>query len=177
MKILKTMNKTNERISDKAFMRGAMAGLISILLCLAALCSTTYAWFLAESRSGASVIAGTRYSLNITVTDENGESVPLTNRGNDTFSCVLKDGKTYTVSLETSADTTATRGYCSMSVLGVEKHTESISLDAERGRDVVAFSVSVVGGDATATFESRMGIPAIVDIRNGDTWTVDLSEN
>ena len=171
------MNENKERISDEAFLRGAIAGLIAILLCLVALCSTTYAWFLAESRSGASVISGSRYSLSVTLTDENGDPVPVTDRGNDTFFCSLKSGKTYTVSLQTSADTTATRGYCSISVLGVEKHTESISLDKERGRARVTFFVSVADKDVSVVLESRMGIPAVVDILDGDTWTVGHGEN
>ena len=171
------MNENKERISDEAFLRGAIAGLIAILLCLVALCSTTYAWFLAESRSGASVISGSRYSLSVTLTDENGDPVPVTDRGNDTFFCALKSGKTYTVSLQTSADTTATRGYCSISVLGVEKHTESISLDKERGRARVTFFVSVADKDVSVVLESRMGIPAVVDILDGDTWTIGHGEN
>lgn len=173
---MKKIYDSNERISDKAFTRSALAGLLAILLCIIALCSTTYAWFVVDSGSGTNVLAGSRYSLNIKVVDEYGNKVLVNDNGNDVFTCTLTEGKKYTVSLVTSNDTTAKNGYCDVAFsVGDEMHTEPISLDAEKGIEKMTFYVSVVGGDTVVTFEPKLGISAATNLYNGDELVIDLT--
>ena len=69
--------KRAERLSDRAFSRGLWASVISLLICLALLCSVTYAWFTSEVESGTNNLVSGSFSLSMKVTDSYGNEIPL----------------------------------------------------------------------------------------------------
>ena len=69
--------KQADRLSEKAFSHGLWASVFSIVLCLALLCSVTYAWFSSEITSDTNSIVSGSFALSMQVTDSLGNEIPL----------------------------------------------------------------------------------------------------
>ena len=158
-----------EKVSEKAFSQGLFISVLSILLCLIALGSTTYAWFGVDTSSGNNVIESGKFALLISVTDADGNPIDVTENANGTFGCLFRDCGVYTVVLAMTEDSTATKGYCDVVFpSSVKKHTDSISRDPDIGIDPLSFTIEITTEGATVSFMPKWGIPAHADIFDGD---------
>ena len=158
--------KNDEKITDKVFSRALLLSVGSILLCIVALCSITYAWFSADVSSGGNVLESGRFALEIQVTDADGNDVPVTDLGNGTFSCALEKEKSYTVELKMTSDTTATKGFCDVVLNGTDtRQSDPISADPSIGVDPLTFYITPEE-DMTLSFVPKWGLPAQSQISN-----------
>lgn len=66
-----------ERITEAVLFRTLAVSAASILLCLAGLTGTTWAWFTLEIRSGPNTIQCADYSARASVTDASSQELPL----------------------------------------------------------------------------------------------------
>lgn len=171
---MKNIFDSNEqRITEKAFSHGLIISVLSILLCIIALCSASYAWFNTDLSSDGNVLESGRFALDITVTDENGELVELKDNNNGTFSCELEKGSTYTVLMKMTNDTTATKGYCDVTINSSDKkQTASISEDSSIGKDPIEFTIEVNVENTVVVFEPKWSIPADPQIFDGEALVV-----
>ena len=169
-KLLKnTLNQKEERISDKAFNHKLLASVISILVCLFALGSYTYAWFNAGTSSGENVLTSGNFALDISVDDLNGEQLSVVDEGYGKYSCTFDYVGTYTVSLTMTADSNATKGYCDVIFASsAKKHTALISRDPSLGVELLTFTIEVTNAGLTVGFTPKWGIPAHAEIYDGD---------
>ena len=151
--------------SEKTFSQSILISVFSILLCLVLLCSMTYAWFTASESSSENVIKSGFFALDIDVLDENGDVVPVADN-----TCTFINAGTYTITLKMTGDTTASRGYCQLSISSVAEkmQTEPISKDAFVGVEEFTFTI-VAEANTVVVFEPRWGISAAPDISNGST--------
>ena len=91
------MFKKNEKLTDKVFMQMIAFSFIGMLICLASLCSVTWAWFSDGAQSSSNTIkANSNFSLNVAV--ENGDETVLTLSGIGETTETLEAG-TYSVIL------------------------------------------------------------------------------
>lgn len=91
------MFKKNEKLTDKVFMRIITFSFIGMLICLASLCSVTWAWFSDGAQSSSNTIkANADFSLTATVKDGDEAVLVISGSGEatDTF-----DAGTYSVVL------------------------------------------------------------------------------
>ena len=154
-----------ENITEKAFLRGLLVSIFSILVCAVALFSITYAWFTADLSSGGNVLESSRFALDVFVTDEEGNAVPVTSNEDGSFFCVLAATGRYTVTLKMTADTTATKGYCNVTVNSLEKkQTAPISTDPEIGVEPFVFVLEAVEENTKVLFAPHWGLPANAEI-------------
>ena len=172
--------KNTEKLTEKAFSRLWITSIVGILVCIACLCSTTWAWFSADQAAESNVVQSGRFDLDISITEESGvlekaieeqnaTVIELTDLSNGKMSCKLPKGK-YTVVLKITQDTTVTKGFCTMSVEGKNKvyHTDSIYAD---GADPFTFTLDVQE-EITMLFSPAWGIPAMVDVELGETLQI-----
>ena len=158
--------KNDEKITDKVFSRALLLSVGSILLCIVALCSITYAWFSADVASGGNVLESGRFALEIQVTDADGNDVPVTDLGNGTFSCALEKEKSYTVVLKMTSDTTVSKGFCDVVLNGTDaRQTDPISADPMIGADPLTFYITPTE-ELTLSFVPKWGLPAQPQISN-----------
>ena len=161
-----------EKLTEKAFSHSLLVSVISILMCVVALCSITYAWFTTNVSSGENVIESSRFSLDISVFNANGD-LNVTENPDGTYSCTFEAAGTYTVILQLTDDTTATKGYCEFIINSTEKkQTESISRDATFGVEKFTVTVEIASDNTVIVFSPKWGISASADIADGDTLTV-----
>lgn len=109
------MTQENKKpMPDKALNRLVIGSVLSILMCLVALCSTTFAWFTDTAKATTSTIQTAPNCLLEIVVDESG--TPLSDIENGV---TLVAGVTYRVTLTLPKDSAS--GYCQMFV-GTEKY-------------------------------------------------------
>ena len=166
------INQTT-KLTDKAFSRFIGTAMLGILVCIACLCSATWAWFNAGNGSQPSTIKGGSFDqeISIEILGSGGEVV-LSPIGKTKQSCELELGKSYTITLSPTADTTV-KGYCIITVNGEKYNTESFGIDTDDVDETIAFTLTLPDGVGVTevTFESHWGIAVDKHVENGATFT------
>ena len=164
-------NSKEEKISEKVFTHRLLVSVISILICLFALGSSTYAWFSAGTSSGGNLLTSSSFALDILVSDADGN--PVFVDGEDgRYTCTFDVVGVYTVVLSMTADSNATKGYCDVIFTSAEKlHTDLVSRDPSFGVDPLTFTVEIVTEGAVIGFVPKWGIPAYSQISDGSAFT------
>lgn len=164
--------KSDDKKTDKMFLQGLIVSCVSILLCIVALCSMTFAWFNTNLSSTNNVIESGSFDLDMLITDSEGNKLDLTDYGNGRFVCQLEAGKTYTAAFSIIEGSTASKGYCDIHVFNKNHYpTAPISNDAYIG--VNPFSIEIFAeDDIRVVFVAKWGISALEAIEFGSTITV-----
>ena len=171
--------QNNKKITDKAFTRFVATSVVGILVCIACLCSSTFAWFTTTQDSSQNTItSGTfDHEIKIEITSAgSGETIAVTDGA--VQSCTLDRGKSYVVTL-TPTDATTVKGYCVIKIDGVEYHTDTYGAVSEGSLKVRTFKLTIPEGDDTAkvTFKPHWGIAAEKHVWDGETLTHTVVAN
>ena len=162
----------DEKITEKSFSQSLIISMVSILLCLVALCSITFAWFVGSTSSSNNTLVSGSFDVTVSVKAQDDTLVtPIDGKYN------LTPGQKYTVTLEPT-QTATVKGYCIVNINGENKKT-GVILDDEMVDDVYTtatapfeFTIVVERDNTVVTFESHWGIPADPVIVNGGTLTI-----
>ena len=138
---MKKLFGSAENIADRAFLQSITLSIAAILLCIVALCSVTYAWFVADISSSQNTITAAFFDVDVTVYDvthllaanpvtddtageekTEGEPVPTPAApiqiDGDYGIFTLEAGHIYQLVLKIPAAVTASKGYCDILVDG-----------------------------------------------------------
>lgn len=163
--------KAKKRVdpAEKAFTQSLWVSAISILLCMIALCSVTYAWFAEDVTTERNRIEAGTFDLTVTVTAADGSEI-LTERGTDGAwrATLPASQELYTVTL-TVTDNTSVKGFCLVANDADQWQSGLIAV----GETTFTFTVAVNGADASLRFAPQWGIPADPAILQGGTLTVE----
>lgn len=137
---------------------------VIMIACLAAMSITAYAYFSYNVTSGSNIIKAANFeaSVSISITEnDSSTAVEVTKQNNASYTADLKAGKTYTITLDESEDSTAKTGFCILSAIGCPDiyHSQQIGADAAvegEFTDKVTFQLKVTA-DTTVTFLSHWG--------------------
>lgn len=164
----KLFDSNDEKISEKAFTQSIAISVVSILICLVALCSATYAWFTDETATNGNTLTSGSFDLHIlSVTQVSGDtttasSIDITP---DTigYHCHLPNAGTYTVTLQLTAESTA-KGHCMIKLGDTVQYTDAIIRTQADGADDLFTFTLVVPQATDVYFEPRWGMAAESDI-------------
>lgn len=169
----------DEKITEKTFSQSLIISVLSIFLCLIALCSMTYAWFTSETESSENIITSGSFNIieaRVTLSNETDIIEPQTeDKEKGAFTYTLSKG-TYNVALYLNDASTA-KGYCIVKIGGVEKHTEVIVGANTANRDGYEITAPfeftlVVEEDGTAVeFTQHWGVSATSSLKPGETYS------
>ena len=174
----------DEKITEKAFSHHLLVSILSILLCIVALCSITYAWFTSETQSGNNTLTAGSFDVTISVVrlDENGAEageldVVADPARTGVYTCQLDAKGTYRVTLNLTKESNA-KGHCLVAVgKDSAKHTAAIIGDQTKNcenmekSDPFTFTVEVQES-TTVTLEPRWGMVVEPDIVNKGAYPV-----
>ena len=164
----------DEKITEKAFSQSLIISVVSILLCLVALCSMTYAWFTAETTSSSNTLTSGSFDVTIAVSEVE-DGVATTSAGTiDPVS--ITEGKytykllpgTYEISLALTEDSTV-KGHCVVTIGNDTQHTDAIigtntaNVENATMTDPFKFKITVTE-DTTIILEPRWGVVVNADI-------------
>lgn len=162
----------SEKMTDKTFMKFIVTAISAILVCATGLVSTTWAWYTSTLSSADNKINSATFEIELSIVNtETGVSVEVVDSTVDYYS--LEKG-TYTVTVNRTADSTATAGYAIITDLSndTNKHytaaltssLTSLTFTIEAKRDT-AITVGV---------KSNWGSPAADELlSNGKTLTLN----
>lgn len=166
----------DEKITEKAFSQSLIISVVSILLCIVALCSVTYAWFTGETTSGSNTLMSGSFDVDITVSKVEDDvatasTVELTEDPTKAgrYICTLEKG-TYEIVLTLTGGSTV-KGHCVVTIgNGAEQHTDAIignntaNVDESTTKtDPFTFKITVTE-KTTVTLEPRWGVVVNADI-------------
>ena len=160
----------DEKITEKAFSQSLIISVVSILLCLVALCSVTWAWFSEDVTSSSNTIKTGNCTVTVSVMNETTE-IPLNATGTYTFEA----GKSYKIIITSTGSVTSS--YCKLVIGGQDFYTEQVS--TSEPNNTISFTLAF---DAPTEVEiiTRWGTYHIPnDARNfynGKSYT-NLAEN
>ena len=181
-----------EKVTEKVFGRGLIISVVSIFICIVALCSATYAWFVGGVSSNTNTLTSGSFDITVSVSreDAGGEILSYNvdkDAGTGRWSCELPaDGTavTYTVTLKLT-DQSTVKGHCIIRIGdGEPLHTAPIIGTSTSGADALSsdemtdpFVLTItVSETTTVTFESRWGIVVHSDISYGDDVDMTTEE-
>lgn len=163
--------RKKDPLTEKAFLRSVVISVISVIFCMVALSSATWAWFRAEVSSAANTILTGSYELSVSVTDG---SAPLAfdRTPEGYYRYALAQGGSYTVTL--SSDGTGSNGYCRILTGGRTYYTGLVTVgDAQA--NPCSFSITV-SEDADVLFDLRWGTySGENDVSAGGTLEITIS--
>ncbi len=147
---MKIKNSIKETLTDKAFSRLALTSVLAILICMACLCSTTYAWFTNNTQSVGNEIKSSNVGdFSVEVTAPDGTELTGIENGVE-----LVADEIYTVTLSLSGGNAS--GYCLISAGGENYYSDYI-LRHESVRKTISFHLTVKTTQ-TVVFTPRWGI-------------------
>ena len=166
----------DEKITEKAFSQSLIISVVSILLCLVALCSMTYAWFTAETTSSSNTLTSGSFDVTIAVskvennvaTASTGTIDPESNtEGKYTYK--LQQPGTYEITLTLTNESTV-KGHCAVTINGgEEQHTAAIigtntaNVENKEITDPFKFKITITK-ETTVVLEPRWGVVVNADI-------------
>ena len=174
---MKNIFSTNdEKISEKAFSQSLLISVVSILICIVALCSATYAWFSGDVQSNTNNIKAGHFSVNVVsvirTDDETSNASENTILPNTSGVYTLESG-TYTITLRPTDETTV-KGHCVITINGNEYRTDvivnenTVSESYPTANSPFVFQIKL-SEESTIEIESKWGIPTDPVIVKGTT--------
>ena len=157
----------DEKITEKVFSQSLAVSVLSILLCLVALCSTTWAWFTTGVSSANSTIKSGCFDFTVKV---NGEPIPVSSSESGVYTCDIPNGQTYEITL-TPTEETNTKGYCAIKVNDNTARTAQFTRK-ELGEGYTLKLKNTTENDVAVTFEVRWGIAAQHNVEFGKTYAI-----
>ena len=127
------------RVREKVMLTRVVITVMIVIMCLAAMSFTAYAYFSYNITSGSNIIKAAHFEtkVSIQITDENGEAVdinPITSNY-QTYKVGLDAGKIYTVTITPTENSTAKTGFVVITANGCDKtyHTQQLGIDTNIG--------------------------------------------
>ena len=173
----KSIFSKDERLSEKAFSQSLLVSVVSILLCIVALCSATYAWFTEDTASGNNTLTSGCFdiaSVSVVPSDavalHEGEAQTIeVVRTDDVFHCTLPAAGEYTVTLTLDGESTA-KGHCVVTVGGETLTTDAIIGSTTANKDgytensPFTFILETTEPDTAVTFTPVWGVVTNPDL-------------
>ena len=123
------------KVREKVMLTRIAMTVTIVIMCLAAMSITAYAYFSYNISSGSNIIKAAHFEtkVSIQITDENEEAVdinPITSNY-QTYKVGLDAGKIYTVTITPTENSTAKTGFVVITANGCEKtyHTQQLGID------------------------------------------------
>lgn len=164
------ISSKNEKLTEQAFSSGIITSVLSIVLCIAALCSTSWAWFTGSTESGNNEITTAQsFTLELILEDGTSQRVDIIND-----KATLVAGQTYTVTISLPKDSAS--GYLVMTdKKGTSYRSEYIMRHENATAETVTFYLTV---DETqdVSFMKHWGIYTDApSVENGETLEIKTS--
>lgn len=166
------------KIREKVMLARVAMTVVIMVVCLAAMSITAYAYFSHNVTSASNTIQAANFEAQITVTstEQNGGTVnPSSMTGKKTV-FTFADTGTYTVELEKGNNSTAKTGFCIIYIGDKTYHTQQIGVDINANneqRDLVSFTLTIHEPNAVVTIESHWGTSSYYGFNVDENYIVN----
>ena len=151
------------KIREKVMLTRIAMTITIMVICLAAMSLTAYAYFLHNVTSGSNTIKAASFYTDVTVqiTAEDGtvvETITTNTSDHKSHSAELSANKTYTITLKHNDRSTAQTGFVIVTAEGCETkyHTQQLGRDGDGNTYTITFKLTP-GANTVVTFRSHWG--------------------
>ena len=151
------------KIREKVMLTRIVSTIAIVIMCLAAMSITAYAYFSYNITSGSNTIKAASFYTDVTVqiTDADGNAVEtITTNTSDhkSHSATLNANTTYTITVQHNARSTAQTGFVIITADKCETkyHTQQLGRDGEGNTYTITFELTP-GANTVVTFRSHWG--------------------
>lgn len=159
--------QTIEKKHNKIFIQTIILSLIGLFICFGVLCSTSWAWFKDSTQNDDNIIASGSLVLAIQINDASTNNQVFLEDLNGIKECNLNQGE-YTITFAVSPNSTATKGYCIITIDSDVFVTELIEKPEE-----ISVKFKFQSDDNIIKFETVWGTPANSNLFNSGEKTVE----
>ena len=131
----------NGKVRDKVLNTRLTVGIIGILLCLAVMSLTAFAYFSHTVSSQTGDLTSARFDVKVTASAEEDPSPQISSDGAGGYRIYLKKDAVYTVSLVQKG--TATTGFCRVTADGAPQEFHTAQLGTVEGREISEISFRI----------------------------------
>lgn len=165
-------------MTDKAFSRLIAVPIIGMIICIVSLCSVTWAWFSGGAVSNSNTLESGCFDLDLSIVREGVEPstvTPVKDDASGYWQCTLGEAGDYTITLSTANASTASKGYCVITVVGSQYVTPPLykTSDAMQPTDAFTLTITTDTADTRVFFEPRWGISSAETIPSGYRITIE----
>ena len=168
---MEEQNRSNERLTDKAFSRLMISSLLGVFMCIVCLCSASWAWFSADASNHKNTLVTGKFGLDVAVVDESERAVSVTKNADGSSLCYFSDAGVYTVTLAMSQDTTVNKGFCVFKTATESYRTASINVE---GSNPFTFTLCIAEDNVSVVFSPAWGLPAEASVEQNGEMTLLL---
>ena len=146
------------KVQEKVMLTRVTMTVAIVIMCLAAMGFTAYAYFSCDVTSGFNTIQAANFASKIVqITDKNGQTVEV-KKTNNTYTAELKANEEYSIVLEHADSSTAKTGFVVITADNCSNkyHTQQIGRDSTGKSETLTFQL-VPSADTTVTFRSHWG--------------------
>lgn len=146
------------KVQEKVMLTRVTMTVAIVIMCLAAMGFTAYAYFSCDVTSGFNTIQAANFASKIVqITDKNGQTVEV-KKTNNTYTAELKANEEYSIVLERADSSTAKTGFVVITADNCSNkyHTQQIGRDSTGKSETLTFQL-VPSADTTVTFRSHWG--------------------
>ena len=146
------------KVQEKVMLTRVTMTVAIVIMCLAAMGFTAYAYFSCDVTSGFNTIQAANFASKIVqITDKNGQAVEV-KKTNNTYTAELKANEEYSIVLEHADSSTAKTGFVVITADNCSNkyHTQQIGRDSTGKSETLTFQL-VPSADTTVTFRSHWG--------------------
>lgn len=146
------------KVQEKVMLTRVTMTVAIVIMCLAAMGFTAYAYFSCDVTSGFNTIQAANFASKIVqITDKNGQTVEV-KKTNNTYTAELKANEEYSIVLEHADSSTAKTGFVVITADNCSNkyHTQQIGRDSTGKSEILTFQL-VPSADTTVTFRSHWG--------------------
>lgn len=146
------------KVREKVMIVQVAMSVSIIVMCLAAMSLSAYAFFSYNVTSASNTIQAANFEATVQIADENGEPVAVTPGGDNTHTAELKANTEYSITLQATDRSTAKTGFVIITAENCDSkyHTEQLGKDSNGNAETVTFWLKP-NATTTVTFLSRWG--------------------
>ena len=151
------------KIREKVMLARVAMTVVIMVVCLAAMSITAYAYFSHNVTSGSNIIESASFYTDVTVqiTAEDGtvvETITTNTSDHKSHSAELSANKTYTITVKHNDRSTAQTGFVIVTAEGCETryHTQQLGRDGNSNTNTITFKLTP-GANTIVTFRSHWG--------------------
>ena len=151
------------KVREKVMMTRLVSTIAIVIMCLAAMSITAYAYFSYNITSGSNIIKSASFYTDVTVqiTAEDGtagDTITTNTSDHKSHSAELSANKTYTITVKHNDRSTAQTGFVIVTAEGCETryHTQQLGRDGNGNTYTITFKLTP-GANTIVTFRSHWG--------------------
>ncbi len=147
----------DSKITDKAMLGRVISAVVVVLVCVAVMSITAFAYFTSDASSSVMPITSASFDIDVTIKNSSGTVVEVKSVSAFNYEAALVSNETYTITIAHRG--TGSTGYCVVNFDGTDRFTDQLFFN---GGQPTSISFTLTLAEATkVTFKANWGTSSV----------------